>query len=303
MADKQTASATNTSLPKLPNRHSASHQKFNKLNKQSNIIHRTTSESLRLGGNNNSNSNNSNIGGGGSSISNSGSASGGVSASSSTMSMSSSDKSHLTITSSHHTTGTSSSSSGGNNTTTTTNSTQGGGGGGGRKAKSSFQITSVKVGTRMSADNGDDSNDDLDESHTDDNNSRNTDLENETPSFSDDTSFSREDVFFATNNAIGSAPVIPTSSQYGLAIVAPELGGSGQNYSDVHVSVTDAGINIMQAPGKQDVDLKEINQRNERFKVIILFFLIFHFKFLSFKCGNSHYCGTWECPVCRSFIF
>lgn len=129
---------------------------------------------------------------------------------------------------------------------------------------SSFQITSVTVGTRGSADNGEDSADDLDESHTDDN-SRITDQENETPSFSEDT-FSKEDVFFSSN-PIGSAPVIPTSSQYGLAIVEPGMQGvTGQNSTDVHVSVTDAGINIVGNSCKQhDVDL---HHRNERFKVV-----------------------------------
>lgn len=142
-----------------------------------------------------------------------------------------------------------------------------------KRKGTSFQITSVSVNTtgntqqqqqqRASADNnnGDDSADDLDESHTDDNISRITDYE--TPSFSEDT-FSREDVFFAQPNAFGTAPVIPTSSQYGLAIVGPDLGGNGSNMSDVHVSVSDAGINIMgQIPNKQDVDHK-----NERFKVV-----------------------------------
>lgn len=141
-----------------------------------------------------------------------------------------------------------------------------------KRKGTSFQITSVSVSSgntqqqqqqRTSSDNnnGDDSADDLDESHTDDNISRITDYE--TPSFSEDT-FSREDVFYAQPNAFGTAPVIPTSSQYGLAIVGPDLGGNGANLSDVHVSVTDAGINIMgQIPNKQDVDHK-----NERFKVV-----------------------------------
>lgn len=141
-----------------------------------------------------------------------------------------------------------------------------------KRKGTSFQITSVSVSSgnnqqqqqqpqqQRSADNnnGDDS---ADESHTDDNISRITDYE--TPSFSEDT-FSREDVFFAQPNAFGTAPVIPTSSQYGLAIVGPDMGGNGANLSDVHVSVTDAGINIMgQLPNKQDVDHK-----NERFKVV-----------------------------------
>lgn len=142
-----------------------------------------------------------------------------------------------------------------------------------KRKGTSFQITSVSVSSgntqqqqqqRTSADtnNGDDSADDLDESHTDDNISRITDYE--TPSFSEDT-FSREDIFFAQSpNAFGTVPVIPTSSQYGLAIVGPDLSGNGANLSDVHVSVTDAGINIMgQIPNKQDVDHK-----NERFKVV-----------------------------------
>lgn len=133
---------------------------------------------------------------------------------------------------------------------------------------SSFQITSVTtaINLRTPADNGDDSADDLDESHTDDN-SRITDHENETPSISEDT-FSKEDVFFSSH-AIGSAPVIPTSSQYGLAIVAPNLGGpDGQMISDVHVSVTDSGLNIVGCSSKHDVDMKDMNHRNERFKVV-----------------------------------
>lgn len=137
-----------------------------------------------------------------------------------------------------------------------------------KRKGTSFQITSVSVSSgnnqqpqQQRDNNGDDSADDLDESHTDDNISRITDYE--TPSFSEDT-FSREDVFFAQPNALGTAPVIPTSSQYGLAIVGPDLSGNGANLSDVHVSVSDAGINIMgQLPNKQDVDHK-----NERFKVV-----------------------------------
>lgn len=138
-----------------------------------------------------------------------------------------------------------------------------------KRKGTSFQITSVSVSSgnnqqpqsqQQRDNNGDDSADDLDESHTDDNISRITDYE--TPSFSEDT-FSREDVFFAQPNALGTAPVIPTSSQYGLAIVGPDLSGNGANLSDVHVSVSDAGINIMgQLPNKQD------DHKNERFKVV-----------------------------------
>lgn len=139
-----------------------------------------------------------------------------------------------------------------------------------KRKGASFQITSVSVSStqfgqhhlqRNSTDNnGDDSADDLDDSHTDDNISRITDYE--TPSISE--TFSGEDVFFAQQNAFGTAPVIPTSSQYGLAIVGPDMGGNGSNLTDVHVSVTDAGINIMgPISSKQDPDHK-----NERFKVV-----------------------------------
>lgn len=144
--------------------------------------------------------------------------------------------------------------------------------GSGKPKTSSFQITSVVTigsggaGPRISSnsnDNGDDSADDLDESHAEDRSV----ITDETPSFSEDT-FSKEDVFFTSSDAIGSAPVIPTSSQYGLAIVAPNLTGpGGQNMADVHVSVTDAGINLM-TNSKKDVDMKDIHHRNERFKVV-----------------------------------
>lgn len=67
---------------------------------------------------------------------------------------------------------------------------------------SSYQITSITVGTRSSAD--EDSADDLDESHTtDENSSRITDMENETPSFSEDSNMYSKDDVFATAYAHG----------------------------------------------------------------------------------------------------
>ncbi|XP_055595772.1 protein bunched, class 2/F/G isoform [Uranotaenia lowii] len=203
--------------------------------KHANVIHRTTSESLRLGG--------------------------GVGSANSVENSISSSGPPTSL-----------------NSSTSVNSISRKGGVGGSAAvaaaaaaaaaagkTSSFMITSVTVGARTSADNGDDSADDLDESHTDDN-SRITDFENETPSFSEDT-FSKEDVFFASSSAIGSVPVIPTSSQYGLAIVAPtdRAHGAEALADAMHVSVTDAGINIM---GHSKDDGKEIHHRNERFKVV-----------------------------------
>lgn len=147
---------------------------------------------------------------------------------------------------------------------------------------SSFQITSVTVGSRVSTDAGEDSADDLDESHTDDI-SRVTDIENETPSYSEDT-FSKDDVFYnASSASLGCAPVIPTSSQYGLAIVGQDnntnqIGGAVPNsnnseVSDMHVSVTNAGtgsiINLI-GNAKPQEGMKEIQEhvRNERFKVV-----------------------------------
>ncbi|XP_012274401.1 protein bunched, class 2/F/G isoform [Orussus abietinus] len=149
-----------------------------------------------------------------------------------------------------------------------------------RKKTSSFQITSVTVGCRMSNDAGEDSNDDLDESHTEDNSiehSRLTDIDVETPSYSEDT-FSKEDVFFNTTNAaLGTAPVIPTSSQYGLAIVPSEGGNVSNSVNDSNIntlditSVTDNNIiNLLSSNTKQDADLREVHShgRNERFKVV-----------------------------------
>ncbi|KAM0732477.1 Protein bunched, class 2/F/G isoform [Formica fusca] len=149
-----------------------------------------------------------------------------------------------------------------------------------RKKTSSFQITSVTVGCRMSNDAGEDSNDDLDESHTEDNSvehSRITDLDIETPSYSEDT-FSKEDVFFNTSHAaLSTAPVIPTSSQYGLAIVPSEGSNVSNSVNDSNIntlditSVTDNNIiNLLSSNVKQDSDLREVHShgRNERFKVV-----------------------------------
>ncbi|XP_011879195.1 PREDICTED: protein bunched, class 2/F/G isoform-like isoform X3 [Vollenhovia emeryi] len=138
-----------------------------------------------------------------------------------------------------------------------------------RKKTSSFQITSVTVGCRMSNDAGEDSNDDLDESHTEDNSvehSRITDLDIETPSYSEDT-FSKEDVFFNTSSAaLSTAPVIPTSSQYGLAIVPSEGGNVSNSVNDSNINTLD----ITSVSDKQDADLRDVHShgRNERFKVV-----------------------------------
>ncbi|XP_014253044.1 protein bunched, class 2/F/G isoform-like isoform X2 [Cimex lectularius] len=153
------------------------------------------------------------------------------------------------------------------------------------RKKTSFQITSVTVGSRTSNDGGDDSADDLDESHTEDisevvDNSRITDLENETPSYSEDT-FSKDDVFFNASSSLVSAPVIPTSSQYGLAILAtPENSENPSNHSDVsessantdlRVEVTESVINLGVVSTKHDPEMRDMHPpapRTERFKVV-----------------------------------
>lgn len=165
-----------------------------------------------------------------------------------------------------------------NNLTSTPNNNQC------RKKTSSFQITSVTVGSRMSNDAGEDSNDDLDESHGEDTSVEHSRIETtdiETPSYSEDT-FSKDDVFFNTSNAaLSTAPVIPTSSQYGLAIVPSEPSGNASNSSnDSNInalelaSVTDNNIiNLLSSNTKQDTDGVSIRDgvshgRNERFKVV-----------------------------------
>uniref|UniRef100_A0A1B6MRJ8 Uncharacterized protein n=1 Tax=Graphocephala atropunctata TaxID=36148 RepID=A0A1B6MRJ8_9HEMI len=155
------------------------------------------------------------------------------------------------------------------------------------KKKTSFQITSVTVGSHTSNDGGDDSADDLDESHAEDisdviDTSRATDIENETPSYSEDT-FSKDDVFYNSSTSLGTAPVIPTSSQYGLAIVStPEgcsniinanvPGGSSGAGNDIHVNVSDNVINLGIVSGKHlEGDMRDLHShtgRNERFKVV-----------------------------------
>lgn len=119
----------------------------------------------------------------------------------------------------------------------------------GPKKGSSFQITSVTSVKHVSTDAGDDSLDDeLDESR--DTESRATDLE--TPSFSEDTSFSRDDIFAAFGQGAAiAAPVIPTSAQYGLALVA-----SGASSDHPH------GPNEA-----KEADQKDQTCRNDRFKV------------------------------------
>ncbi|XP_039287095.1 protein bunched, class 2/F/G isoform isoform X2 [Nilaparvata lugens] len=150
------------------------------------------------------------------------------------------------------------------------------------KKKTSFQITSVTVGSRTSNDGGEDSADDLDESHTEDISdvvdvSRVTDIGNETPSYSEDT-FSKDDVFFNTSASLGTAPVIPTSSQYGLAIVdANENCGNSPSAcvnniagSELHVTVPDSVINIVGVK-HNETEMRDIHShpgRNERFKVV-----------------------------------
>uniref|UniRef100_A0A8D8YC70 Protein bunched, class 2/F/G isoform n=1 Tax=Cacopsylla melanoneura TaxID=428564 RepID=A0A8D8YC70_9HEMI len=131
--------------------------------------------------------------------------------------------------------------------------------------KSTFEITCI-VNTRPS-DVGEDSADDLDESHTEDiSRVTDVDVENETPSYSEDTSYSKEDVFFNTSTALSTAPVIPTSSQYGLAIVPPDNPSGVLKTSELHV-VPDTVLNLVGVKHSEVVENTH-GPRNERFKVV-----------------------------------
>jgi hypothetical protein len=131
--------------------------------------------------------------------------------------------------------------------------------------KTSFQITSVTVDSSASNDGGDDSADDLDESHTEDSSTGRSKscrkvvdvrqglfvnlyiilihIADTSKNASEsrlsgattapllppvDDKFTRNDIFYnpAPPSSINTAPVIPTSSQYGLAIVSEVVGGS-----------------------------------------------------------------------------
>lgn len=144
-----------------------------------------------------------------------------------------------------------------------------------RKKPCSFQITSVVVG-RGNNDAGDDSADDLDESHADDisdviENSRITD--NETPSYSEDTC-SKDDIFYnVSSSSLCSAPVIPTSAQYGLAIVSP-TGNPNMNNPGGPESTADVNVTLANTTNADPAhhDHKDIQagatSRNDRFKVV-----------------------------------
>lgn len=116
----------------------------------------------------------------------------------------------------------------------------------------------------MSNDAGEDSNDDLDESHTEDTSvehSRVTDIE--TPSYSEDT-FSKDDVFFNTSNAaLSTAPVIPTSSQYGLAIVPNEGSNVNNSTNDSNINTLDIASVTENNIINQDADLREVHSHGK----------------------------------------
>ncbi|KAF6212816.1 hypothetical protein GE061_010525 [Apolygus lucorum] len=151
------------------------------------------------------------------------------------------------------------------------------------RKKTSFIITSIT--SRTSNDAGEDSADDLDESHTEDiseivDNSRITDIENETPSYSEDT-FSKDDVFFNASSSLVSAPVIPTSSQYGLALVPtsensenvlnPSDSSEHSENPDLRVEVNESVINLGVVSTKHDPEMRDMHPpapRTERFKVV-----------------------------------
>ncbi|CAL4156097.1 unnamed protein product, partial [Meganyctiphanes norvegica] len=127
-----------------------------------------------------------------------------------------------------------------------------------KKKSSSFQITSIT--SRLSNDGGEDSADDTDDiSLMDD--SKVTDIDQETPSFSEDYSKS-EEVFF------GPAPVIPTSSQYGITALVQQTGSGGVMTArlpqGVTVNVTEGGLALAKADGESD----DVDDWHNRFKIV-----------------------------------
>lgn len=140
---------------------------------------------------------------------------------------------------------------------------QAGGVGGGqafqKKKNSSFQITSIT--SRLSNDGGEDSADDTEDISDTMDTSKVTDLDQETPSFSEDYSKS-EEVF------LGPAPVIPTSSQYGITALVQQSGTGGVMTAmlpqGVTVNVTEGGIALAKADG-ESVD---VNHWQNRFKIV-----------------------------------
>ncbi|XP_045106129.1 TSC22 domain family protein 2-like [Portunus trituberculatus] len=127
-----------------------------------------------------------------------------------------------------------------------------------KKKNSSFQITSIT--SRLSNDGGEDSADDTEDISDIMDSSKVTDLDQETPSFED---YSKsEEVFF------GPAPVIPTSSQYGITALVQQTGSGGVMTAmlpqGVTVNVTEGGIALAKADGESD----DVNHWQNRFKIV-----------------------------------
>nr|XP_045617216.1 proline-rich protein 36-like isoform X2 [Procambarus clarkii] len=128
-----------------------------------------------------------------------------------------------------------------------------------KKKNSSFQITSIT--SRISNEGGEDSADDTEDISDIMDTSKVTDIDQETPSFSEDYSKS-EEVFF------GPAPVIPTSSQYGITALVQQTGSGGVMTAmlpqGVTVNVTEGGIALAKADGESD----DVNHWQNRFKIV-----------------------------------
>jgi hypothetical protein len=69
---------------------------------------------------------------------------------------------------------------------------------------------------------------------------------------------------FFTTSSLGCSPIIPTSSQYGLAIMIHDLVLNGQHLPDYHLHIGDNGVKII------GNDLKDLqtNDLNQNFKVV-----------------------------------
>lgn len=69
---------------------------------------------------------------------------------------------------------------------------------------------------------------------------------------------------FFTTSSLGCSPIIPTSSQYGLAIMIHDMVLNGQHLPDYHLHIGENGVKII------GNDLKDLqtNDLNQNFKVV-----------------------------------
>ncbi|KAB7497870.1 Protein bunched, class 2/F/G isoform [Armadillidium nasatum] len=129
----------------------------------------------------------------------------------------------------------------------------------GCQKKSSFQITSIRPTSRSSNDGADDT--DPDEPSDVDTSRFTADIDQETPSYSEEYSKSEEMI-------LGTGPVIPTSSQYGITALVQQTSTGGMMTArlpqGVTVNVTEGGLALAKADGEPD----DLDNWQKRFKIV-----------------------------------